>query len=381
MDERESERTRDLRFTAPEPPTSDTLPLAPPSAGGAGVSAPGVPPSVVPHPYAPGPHAPGPTPYGAPGGPTAPTNPQATASLVLGIASLFLGLLFVPSILGVVLGIVGVARSGRTSPPIGRGAAVTGIVLSVVGAVLGVVTAVTVSNLVSDTARTIVEDAASAAPKASAGPDLDEFVAVDAAEWESVVKHPGRAEGRAVVVYAEVARFDGTTGDDRFLGGVGVDRPGSERELEDPAVVVGDAPLLDGVETGDVLRIHAVVTDSLELETQLGGLSEVPVLTVAQVEDVGFTDLSEDLAIGTPEQVQPGWFSLPVTVTNTGSRPFTYSATVAAESKDGESSYGKGTVYVEKIGAGKKEKVSVDFFEEVPADAVFRVEFVERYAE
>ncbi|MGW2090631.1 DUF4190 domain-containing protein [Promicromonospora sukumoe] len=378
MDERESERTRDLRFTAPEPPTSDTLPLAPPSAGGAGVSPPGAPPSLVPHPYAPHPYAPGPTPYG---GPAAATNPQATASLVLGIASLFLGLLFVPSILGVVLGIVGVARSGRTDPPIGRGAAVTGIVLSVVGAVLGVVTAVTVSNLVSDTARTIVEDAASAAPEASAGPDLDEFVAVDAAEWESVVKHPGRAEGRAVVVYAEVARFDGTTGDDRFLGGVGVDRPGSERELEDPAVVVGDVPLLDGVETGDVLRIHAVVTDSLELETQLEGITEVPVLTIAQVEDVGFLDLREDLAIGTPEQVQPGWFSLPVTVTNSGSRPFTYSATVAAESKDGKTSYGKGTVYVEKIGSGKKEKVAVDFFEEVPADAVFRVEFVERYAE
>ncbi|GAA2224404.1 hypothetical protein GCM10010413_17920 [Promicromonospora sukumoe] len=381
MDERESERTRDLRFTAPEPPASDTLPLAPPSAGGAGAPPPGAPPSVVPHPYAPHPYAPGPTPYGAPGGPPAPTNSQATASLVLGIASLFLGLLFVPSILGVVLGIVGLARSGRTSPPTGRGAAITGIVLSVVGAALGVVTAVTVSNLVSDTARTIVEDAASAAPEASAGPDLDEFVAVDAAEWESVVKHPGRAEGRAVVVYAEVARFDGTTGDDRFLGGVGVDQPGSERELEDPAVVVGDVPLLDGVETGDVLRIHAVVTGSLELDTQLGGLSEVPVLTVAQVEDVGFVDLREDLAVGTPEEVQPGWFSLPVTVTNTGSRPFTYSATVTAESKDGEETYGKGTVYVEKIGAGKKEKTTVDFFDEVPVDAVFRVESVERYAE
>jgi hypothetical protein len=160
-----------------------------------------------------------------------------------------------------------------------------------------------------------------------------------------------------------------------------VDQPGSERELEDPAVVIGPEVMLDGVEAGDVLRIHAVVTGSLELKTDLGGTVTVPALTIAQLEDVGFVDLGEDLAVGPAESNQLGWITVPVTVTNSGTQTFTYSATLVAESKNGKKSYGRGPVFVENLGPGKKEKVTVDFFEDVPADAVYRVESVERYVE
>lgn len=364
MGERESERTQDLRFTASEPPTSETLPLAPPSSAASGPT----PPSLVPPPY-------------AAGVPAAQVNPHATTSLVLGITSLFLSLLFVPSILGVVLGFVGLARSRRTDPPTGRGAAIAGIVLSVAGAVLGVFVAMAVSTFVSDAARAIVDqNTTSAEPEVTTVPPAD-FVEVDAAQWESVVKHPGDAEGQAVVVFAEVARFDSTTGTDRFLGGLGVDRPGTERELEDPAVVIGPEVMLDGVETGDVLRIHAVVTGSLELKTDLGGTVTVPALTIARLEDVGFVDLGEDLAVGSAENKQLGWVTVPVTVTNSGTQVFTYSATLVAESEDGKKSYGRGPVLVEKLGPGKEEKVTVDLFEDVPPGAVYRVESVERFVE
>ncbi|GAA1870980.1 Ltp family lipoprotein [Myceligenerans crystallogenes] len=61
----------------------------------------------------------------------APTNGPATASMVVGIVSLFASLLFLPAVIGLILGIVGLQRSGSTTPPVGRGKAVAGIVMSV----------------------------------------------------------------------------------------------------------------------------------------------------------------------------------------------------------------------------------------------------------
>jgi predicted RNA-binding protein with TRAM domain len=337
----------------------------------------------------PGYQAPPYQPYTPAAAPETPGNPQATASLVLGIVSLVLSVLFVPAILGVVLGIVGLSRSRRTYPPTGRGAAITGIVLSVIGAVLGVAVAVTASNALSGLARTIVEESRTTAPGdggvggGSEAPVLDpeDFVTVDAAQWESIVKDPAGAEGRAVVVFAEVVRFDSSTGADRFLAISGVDQPGDRGELQAGSVFIGEEPVLAGVEEGDVLKVHAVVTDSMELETRLGGVSAVPALTIAQVEDVGLADLRKDFTLGAAARDQLGILSVPVTVTNSGGETFTYSAKVVAESKDGKTSYDVGTVFVENIKPGRTVKVGVDFFEEVPADAVFRVDGTERYIE
>ena len=393
VDGQESEPAQDLSFAAPVSPTSSTSPtsgtsptsstqpqatyVAPGSAG------PASPTYQVPPPYAP---------YMPPGPPAAPNNPQATASLVLGIVSVLLSLLFVPAVIGVVLGIVGLVRSGRTDPPVGRGAAITGIVLSVIGAALGVVIALTASSALSDLAETIADESRSTAAEdgdGSADPfredapafDPDDFDPVDAAQWESITKSPDRAEGRAVVVFAEVIRFDSSTGPDRFLAIAGVDQPADPSELRAGSVFIGDESLLDGVETDDVLRIHAVVTGSMELETQLGGISVVPALTIAQVEDVGFANLSKDFVFGSAEVDQLGILTLPVAVTNSGQETFTYSAKVVAESKDGKTTYDDGTVFIENIEPGKKVQVGVDFFDEVPADAVFRVAESERYIE
>jgi hypothetical protein len=359
---REPGPTQDLRFAAPAAQASQ----APP-------------------PYGYGPYVPA-------SAPKAPSNPQATASLVLGIVSLVLSLLFLPAVIGVVLGIVGLVRSGRTDPPTGRGAAITGITLSVVGAGLGVLLATTASAALSDLARTIAEESATTAPGSGSGSaerpdgggpvlDPEDYVQVDAKQWESIVKDPVLAEGRAVVVFAEVVRFDSSTGTDRFLAVAGVDQPGGLFELQSSSVFVGDDTLLDGVETGDVLQVRAEVTGSLELETQLGGVSTVPVLTIAQLEDVGLADLSKDFTVGEGESDSLGILVVPVTVTNSGGRTFTYTAEIVAQSKDGKRSYGTGTVFIEHMKAGQREKVDVDIFADVPADVVYRVQGTARYIE
>lgn len=65
-------------------------------------------------------------------------NGVATVSLVLGIVSIVTSLLFVPAVVGLVLGVIGATRAARTTPPTGRGRAVAGIVLSVIGLLVGV---------------------------------------------------------------------------------------------------------------------------------------------------------------------------------------------------------------------------------------------------
>ncbi|MFD2025066.1 DUF4352 domain-containing protein [Promicromonospora aerolata] len=67
-----------------------------------------------------------------------PTNGAATASLVLGIVSIVTSLLFVPAIVGLILGIVGIGRARRLTPQVGRGKAIAGIVLSTLGLLTGI---------------------------------------------------------------------------------------------------------------------------------------------------------------------------------------------------------------------------------------------------
>jgi hypothetical protein len=91
-------------------------------------------PPAQPYPPAPGPQfPPAQQPYGQPV-----KNTLANASLVLGIVSLFASLLFLPAVVGVVLGILGLQRAGRTTPPAGKGKAIAGIVLSGVGLLVGI---------------------------------------------------------------------------------------------------------------------------------------------------------------------------------------------------------------------------------------------------
>ncbi|WP_369374067.1 hypothetical protein AB1046_07930 [Promicromonospora sp. Populi] len=323
-------------------------------------------------------------------GQAAPSNPQATASLVLGIVSIVASIVFLPAIVGVVLGIVGVLRSGLTDPPVGRAKAIVGIVLSVLSVPIGVALvdqiATGVRSGLAGLEQAMEEGTEEGAPTAHASqsaspvPDLAEFIEVDAAEWESIVDDPNQARDRPVVVFAEVMQFGGSTGSDRFLASTGVDQPG-ELELQTDTLLIGDEALLDGVETGDVLKVHAVVTGSFEYETQVGGTATVPVLVIAQLEDVGYADLSKDVTLGTTVSTEIGWAQIPATVTNSSQRTFTYAVDVVAESKDGSTSYATGTGFAEDLEPGQQKEVTVDFFEDLPADAVFRIEKVERYPE
>lgn len=339
--------------------------------------------------------APGPAPQG-PQRPAAtpPENNLATGSLVVGIISVFLSLLFVPAIVGLILGIIGVIKAGRTNPPVGKGQAIAGIVLSVVALVLGIGLVSAISSAgglgASEAARVLEEtvgdehenggDAGAVAAEGDE-PHADpaNFQSIDASAWDLIARDPDDAEGETIVVFAEVTQFDAATGTDTFRANVGADRPAAEFELETNTILSGEAAVLDEVVAGDILKVHAVVAGAVDYDTQLGGSTTVPLLAVAKVENIGFADLSKDVKIGKPARDEFGYVKIEATITNSGAETFTYSVEVVAESKDGATSYGTGSGFAESLKPGQKATVSVDFFDDVPADAVFRVGPVDRY--
>ncbi len=77
--------------------------------------------------------------YSQGGPPATPTNGMATAGLLLGIASIFINTLLLPSILAIVFSSIGIKKYGeilRTSGyRMGQGAAVTGLVCGILGLV------------------------------------------------------------------------------------------------------------------------------------------------------------------------------------------------------------------------------------------------------
>lgn len=115
--------------------------------------------------------------------PAAPTNGKALASLILGIVSLFANLLLIPTILGIIFGVIGLSKSrvlGR------KGMAIAGIVLSVVGAIVGIIVFASILGGIgkaAEVASTALETPAAAAADGdgTAVDDADSQAADDSA--------------------------------------------------------------------------------------------------------------------------------------------------------------------------------------------------------
>lgn len=105
------------------------------------------------------------TPAQPPQQPTAPRNGAALASLILGIASLLVNVLLVPSLLGIIFGIVGLVRSSRLGR---KGMAIAGIILSAVGIVVGVAVMVFAVSLIGAATTAAASAAIDSAPRPSA---------------------------------------------------------------------------------------------------------------------------------------------------------------------------------------------------------------------
>jgi len=222
-----------------------------------------------------------------------------------------------------------------------------------------------------------------AAPAADEEPpavDPAAYAPLDAAAWAQVAKDPEAARGQKITVFAEVTQFDSATGTGSFRANVGATQPAGEFELETNSMLDGDAEQLSTVTQGDVLKVYAEVTGSLEYETMMGGATVVPALSVAGFEVVGYLDITGDVQLGGAVWGEYGGVDVPVAIVNSANVPMSYSVDIVAENTDGTQQFGSAYASADNLAPGQSTMIEASFFEDLPADVVIKVVSVERYS-
>jgi hypothetical protein len=124
----------------------------------------------------------------------------------------------------------------------------------------------------------------SAAPPAPLPPHR----AINARDWQVIVKDPDAHEGERIIVYGRVTQFDAATGDDTFRASVdSINHPGNAYAYDTHTVLRGDASALRDVVNEDLFRAEVTVAGSMSYDTQIGGSTTVPMLTVDTIKVIG----------------------------------------------------------------------------------------------
>ena len=323
------------------------------------------------------------------GGPARRTSRAAVLGLVLAV--------LLPPV-GLVASSVAVGRTGAGRAK-GRALAVAGLVVSVLGTLVW-----TVVLLALLTGSGTAEEASAqvvAAPEADAGqpggaadagpgaeldgtadvaadlPDPSEFEVLTPEAWAEVARYPDSRRGDAISVFAEVFDLDDSG---KVLVNAGASQPAAGAELDDAALVSLPAVGAAGLAEGDVVRVDAVVDGSRSYDTVDGGENTVVALRALAVEPVGYLDLTPDVTLGTPAPERFGGVDVPVSVVNSGGTTYNFDVTVTAVSPDGATTYASTSAYVDDLTAGRTGQGVASFLEPVPADAVYSVTAVDRYA-
>jgi hypothetical protein len=212
-------------------------------------------------------------------------------------------------------------------------------------------------------------------PEPSSSPvDLGAFAAIDRAGWDAIAADPEAAAGQQVVVYGVVEWFFSATGPGVLQASVTTSQPADPAEGTG-AVVRADPALLQDVQVGDVVQLHAQVTGTFGGDS--GATDGVPELQGLAVEEVGLRDLTADVVLGAPA-VAGGGVNLPVTITNSGDVVMDYRVDVMATSADGTQNFGTITARGSMLAPGQVAQASVRFPGALPAGVVYTVASVTR---
>lgn len=102
-------------------------------------------------------------------------------------------------------------------------------------------------------------------------------------EWKLIAKNPDAYTGKTYVVYGTVTQFDAATGNDSFRANVGHKNMGEDYEYETNTLLTGSAPALTNLVEGDEFRANVSVLGSFSYDTQMGGNTTAPSLSVAAI--------------------------------------------------------------------------------------------------
>ncbi|MFC5379313.1 DUF4190 domain-containing protein [Aquipuribacter nitratireducens] len=338
-------------------------------------------------------------------GPPAQPAPQQPTS---GLAVAGLVLAFLAPLIGLVLSVIALGRTGPGKAK-GRGLAVAGAVIGALGTLAGALLLIGIvalgssadeETVVVDSAAqdagvegaaadnddsdeaAVEEGAAPAEPSVEAGPvdpEVTEFSELTAEDWAALLREPETRAGDGVVFFAEVFQFDTNTGTNAFLANAGYTQPTTEFEFQDTVFVQLSGDAGSQLAEGDVLRVEGVVEGVLDYDTLVGGSNSVPSVTAVSIENVGLADLSGDVTLGDLEAGEYGGAEVEVTITNSGDVEYNYSVDVVAESEDGATQYETTYASADNLAPGQSTTVTASFFDDLPDDATLRIASVDRY--
>lgn len=209
--------------------------------------------------------------------------------------------------------------------------------------------------------------------------DPSKFTVVDAAAWTAIQKNPDAAEGKRVVIFANILQFDTATGSDTFMAGAGTYQPTEEYEFEMDTMFRGAPDTLAKFKQDDVVRIYGQVAGAQEYDTLVGGRNAVPLIDIAKIENVGFADLKGDVKVGKVIRGEYGEVTVELTVTNSAAKAMSYNIELSARSSNGSKSVGQAYASTPKIEPGASLKIDADGFYDLPEGAKIQVDNVARH--
>jgi hypothetical protein len=125
-------------------------------------------------------------------------------------------------------------------------------------------------------------------PKPSKTAESAEALRPTKREWAKVVKNPEAYSERRYIIYGQVTQFDSATGEDTFRADTAhTDTTDSGYFDGANTILTGEHDELSELIQGDIFRASVTVIGSFDYDTQMGGNTTVPYLTVNNLRVIG----------------------------------------------------------------------------------------------
>lgn len=139
----------------------------------------------------------------------------------------------------------------------------------------------TPAALSTTTTATATTPPATTKPAATKPPSYKKLSARD---WKKIAKTPDEHIGEHLVVYGVVTQFDAATGDDGFLANADGVRHSEPYDYETNTLFSGGPNDLSDLVEDDEFRAKVTVIGSYSYDTQIGGNTTAPQLSVESIE-------------------------------------------------------------------------------------------------
>lgn len=119
--------------------------------------------------------------------------------------------------------------------------------------------------------------------KPKPAPVSDGYKAITPRQWLLIAKDPDSHIGESIVVYGVITQFDSSTGTDNFRANVDGIHHVDDYEYDENTVLSGDESDFADLVQDDEFKAKVTVIGSLSYDTQIGGSTKVPQLTVDSI--------------------------------------------------------------------------------------------------